>query len=156
MLSIIGIGNNLRGDDGIGPKIIEILADKDFLFPVRIIDAGSDAFTILNELLESNQVLLIDCAHMGLKPGSVKLFTIDSIKKFANRFGVSLHGFSLAEVWEMVKAMDRNCQLKIIGVEPSQVAFNSELSDEVKKSIPTIITIVSEEARKYAEENTDH
>ena len=64
MLKVIGLGNILRGDDGIGPAIIQNLEQSGNSFQIRPIDAGSDAFTVLDHLLGSEPVLIIDCARM--------------------------------------------------------------------------------------------
>jgi len=62
----------------------------------------------------------------------------------------------LADVWKMAQGMDIENDLIVIGVEPEKMDFNTGLSDTVQKSIPTIIKMVKEEAKRYAEENSHH
>jgi len=156
MLKVIGLGNILRGDDGIGPVIIQELEKLDPLLPMRLVDAGSDAFTILDHLLQSEPVLIIDCARMGKKPGTVqKILTKDNEIPPAN-LDLSLHGYSLAEVWQVARSMGVENDLSVIGVEPDSIDFDSGLSEVVKKSIPTILQMVVEEAREYAEKDSHH
>jgi hydrogenase maturation protease len=156
MLKVIGLGNILRGDDGIGPVIIETLEKKKLPIPIQLCDAGSDAFTILDHLLGSEPVLIIDCAQMGEKPGTVNRFATKDAQLPLGNVGMSLHGYSLAEVWQIARSMGSDKDLAIIGVEPEAVRFNSGLSEVVKKSIPTIIGMVTEEAKKYAEKDSHH
>lgn len=156
MLKVIGLGNILRGDDGVGPVIIQKIENKASNLSIKAIDAGSDAFLILDHLLESDPVLIVDCAKMGADPGTINLFSADTAEKIPANIGLSLHGFSLAEVWKIAREMGTKVNLKIIGVEPKQISFNSGLSLEVEKSIPTIIDMVMEEARKNAEKNSHH
>ena len=150
MLKVIGIGNALRGDDAIGPLVIEKLTgDKDSL-PVILIDAGSDAFTMLEHLMESDPLLIIDCAKMGKKPGEIKMFNVDEASIAQAAKVISLHGFGFGDVYRMAKGMGEVAPCKIIGVEPKSIAFDTNLSDEVKNSIPKILNLINEEAHNYA------
>ena len=150
MLSILGVGNRLRGDDGIGPEVVHVLQtahDNEFS---EIMDVGSDAMTILEKLLTNKPVLVIDCARMGLSPGSIRRLSACDAAMDLSAHGLSLHGFTLAEVWQMARAMGVHNELIIIGVQPEKIEFNTGLSQAVRKSIPAIIYMVREEAKKYA------
>jgi hydrogenase maturation protease len=93
---------------------------------------------------------------MGNEPGTVqKILTKDSEFRSTN-IGLSLHGYSLAEVWQIARSMGVDKDLTIIGVEPDSIQFNSGLSEVVKKSIPIIIQMVVEEAKKHAEKDSHH
>jgi hydrogenase maturation protease len=156
MLKVIGLGNILRGDDGIGPVIIQKLEEKKSSESIKLCDVGSDAFMILDQLLEPGPVLVIDCAKMNKEPGSLTRISIREKGIVPANVGVSLHGFSLAEIWQMARAIGCPDDLIIIGVEPKRLSFNSGLSAEVENTIPTIIDLVLKEAKKYAEKNTHH
>lgn len=156
MLKVIGLGNILRGDDGIGPVIIHKLEESSQSLPIRLYDAGSDAFTILDQLLGSEPVLIIDCARMGKEPGTVQKISAKDSELLPANLGMSLHGYSLSEVWQIARSMGVENDLAVIGVEPDSVHFNSGLSEVVKKSIPIIMQVVAEEAKKYAEKDSHH
>jgi hydrogenase maturation protease len=156
MLKVIGLGNILRGDDGIGPVVIEELKKSKLPSPLQLLDAGSDAFTVLDHFLGSDPILLIDCARMGKDPGTVQKIRTEDIECIPTDVGMSLHGYSLAEVWQIARSMGSKKELAIIGVEPEKVQFNSGLSEVVKKSIPIIIKMIVEEAKKYAKKDSHH
>jgi hydrogenase maturation protease len=150
MLKIIGIGNALRGDDAIGPLIIEELEKDKNRLPAKLIDAGADAFTVLEHLMETDPVLLIDCAKMGINPGEVKIFNVDEATITQAAKVVSLHGFGFGDVYKIARGMGEVAPCKIIGVEPKTVAFDTNLSEEVKRSIPNILRLIQKEAQNYA------
>ncbi len=156
MLKVIGLGNSLRGDDGIGPQIIQNLVNEGAGNYYDLCDAGSDPFDILEKLLQPEPVLVIDCARMGLKPGSVRRISAKETGFPESTYGLSLHGFNLADVWKMAQTMGVENDLIVIGVEPEKMNFNTGLSVAVQKSIPTIMNMVREEAEKYAKENSYH
>ena len=145
MLKVIGIGNMLRGDDAIGPLVIEeLLKCKDL--PATLIDAGSDAFTVLEHLIGKDPLLIIDCAKMGKEPGDICEFNISNANFSHVEKAVSLHGFGFGDVYKMAKGMGPVAPCKVIGIEPKEIAFDIEISEEVKKSIPKIINLVNKEA----------
>jgi len=113
MLKVIGLGNILRGDDGIGPVIIRELEKSYKSLQVRPVDPGSDAFTVLDHLLGSDPVLIIDCARMGKKPGTVQKIMIQNTEFLSTKIGMSLHGYSLAEVWKVACSMGVKNKIRV-------------------------------------------
>ena len=149
MLKVISLGNELRGDDSIGPAVVNELRTMELPEYVTLINAGADAFTVLEHLIAKEPILIIDCAQMGKSPGDVIKFRVDisNIKLFEN--SISLHGFSFGEVFKMAEEFGPIPDCSIIGVEPKSVEFGQKLSDEVKQSLPSIINMVIEEAKQY-------
>lgn len=149
MVKVISLGNQLRGDDSIGPLVVEQLRKIETPVPLCLIDAGSDAFRLLEHLIDEEPVIIIDCAKMGKKPGqAIKFKVADSEFKPIEK-SISLHGFSFSEVLAMAGNIGKIADCTIIGIEPKSIDFGKELSEEVKLSIPAIINMVIEEAKKY-------
>jgi len=152
MLTVIGLGNKLRGDDAIGPYIIERLRQHAQADVLHLVDAGADTFTILNHLVEHGHILLIDAARMNEKPGFVKkIKLVDHNISWADK-NLSLHGFGFAAMYQIARAVNPALTCTLIAVEPKEIAFNMEISTEVQKSVPRIIKLVIEELEKYVEE----
>lgn len=149
MLKVISLGNELRGDDSIGPAVVNELQTMKIKEPMTLIHAGADAFAVLEHLIEKDPVLIIDCAKMGKKPGEVLKFKVDGSNVTTFENAVSLHGFSFGEVFKMAGQFDHMADCTVIGVEPKSIEFGQKLSDEVKQSLPSIINMVIEEAKKY-------
>ena len=156
MLKIIGIGNTLRGDDGIGPYIINELKNAKLPEAVQLLDIGSDAFSVIDHLISEYPVLVIDCAQMDKRPGEIVIFEVQEKNLSILEKAISLHGFGFADVYKMAKILNDNIQCTIIGVQPKLLRFNSDLSEEVKKSIPSIIKLVIEETNKYVKKNNNN
>ena len=140
----------LRKFDGVGPEVIQSLLLKHKNDNIELCDAGSDPFSILEKLLQPEPVLVIDCARMGLEPGSIRRISARESGFIESRYGLSLHGFNLADVWKMAQTMGVENDLIVIGIEPEKIEFNTGLSRAVENSIPTVIKMVEEEAEKYA------
>jgi len=149
MLKVIGLGNLLRGDDSVGPVVVRELAESSHATNMQIVDAGADAFILLEHLLGEEAVLIVDCADMGLKPGQFIKFDVTEADFEQLSSNISLHGFSFAEVYQMARRMGRPAPCTIIGVQPKSIEFNSTMSFEVRQNIPQIIDAIVEEAKKH-------
>lgn len=153
MIKVIALGNILRGDDGIGPAVLDYLRFNGVSEHARLIEAGSDAFAVLDHLLQPEPVILIDCARMGKAPGDVRVIHLSEFTLRITDQLVSLHGFSMAEVYQMARKMGPVADCVIIGIEPESVEFNQELSGAVRESIPAAAQLVNLEMKRYAEKN---
>ena len=118
MLNVIGLGNFLKGDDAIGPVVIEKLSKSFEETDLNLIDAGADAISVLDYLIGKDPVVIIDCAKMGRKPGDVVEFDVNdaNLSQVYNTF--SLHGFSFGDVYKMaawmIKMQESFTELKAI------------------------------------------
>ena len=156
MIKIIGLGNNLRGDDGVGPALINALEKKNLGSDFNLMDVGADAFTVLEHLLEKEPVIIVDCARMGKNPGEIVKIPIDPANLAVADGSISLHGYSLAEVIKIAAKTGPLAPGSIIGVEPEAIEFNTDLSPVVMGKISELVNLVIEEAKQYGEENHNH
>jgi hydrogenase maturation protease len=156
MLKVIGIGNIIRGDDGIGPSVIQELEQS---FPTKLctlVDAGVDAFTVLEHLMQSDPILMIDCVKMGKNPGEIRIFKLDQVNISKFDSVISLHGYRFTEIFKIAQALGSIPKCTLIGIEPKTIEFNKNISKEVEQSIPSIINLVIEEAKLYGKKNPNN
>ena len=150
MLKIISLGNELRSDDGIGPRVVEHVKDIKHPIPITFINAGADAFILLEHLVEPEPIILVDCAQMGKEPGSIVKFEINDANLNQANNAISLHGFSLAEVIGLAKTVKEIAPCTVIGIEPESIEMGEQLSETVKKSFHSVVNLVLEEIEEYA------
>ncbi|NOX89766.1 MAG: hydrogenase maturation protease [Calditrichaeota bacterium] len=156
MSKVIVLGNRLRGDDAIGPVVLDELKKQDIPIPVTLIEAGSDAFTLLEHLNGKEPLIIVDCAQMGAVPGTVKRIGIDLENFNINEQMISLHGFSFSEVLSMARGLGAVAPCTVIGIQPESLNMGDELSAGVRAAIPRILNMIIEEAKKYAEKNLNY
>ena len=150
-MKVIGIGNILRGDDGIGPAVIEALNEADYdpaLFDAR--ELATDSFSVLEEILTREKVLLIDAVDMKQQPGTVKVFDLnDNAPEHVDNL-LSLHGMTFSEIFIIARKLGYTEQIKIIGIQPQTLEFGQPLSLPVKNSIDKIINLIMKEVNNDA------
>ncbi|RMH62834.1 MAG: hydrogenase maturation protease [Calditrichaeota bacterium] len=156
MVTVIGIGNRLRGDDAVGPVVIDRLQNSLSAENLKLAELDSDAFALLDYLLNEEYIILVDCAQMGAVPGTVKTFPLEKARLSGSEHLVSLHGFSFAEIHEMAAGLGAAARCTIVGIQPANVRFGDKLSPEVEQVIPRVLEIIKREAKLYEKENISH
>jgi len=155
-LQVVGLGNELRGDDGIGPRMINELQYGPFAQSMKLVNAGADAFIVLEYLRQENPVVIIDCAQMGKQSGEVVCFDADQSSLAQMDKLISMHGFGLSEIYQMATAIGPVAPCKIIGIQPKSIEFNTGLSPEVENSIKKIENLVIEEIKRNVKKDINY
>ena len=148
-IAVLGLGNPLMADEGIGCRIIELFLTQADKYPaVDFIDAGTGGMTVLHLIAGRCKVIIVDCAYMGTKPGTIKRFTpedVKSIKKLAHQ---SLHESDILKVLALAKQLEQYPQeVVIFGIEPEKIEPGQELSEILAKKLDDYITVISEELK---------
>lgn len=144
---ILGIGNYLMGDEGIGVHVIKSISEKLFPENVSILDGGTGGFHLLSYFQEYPKIIMIDATMDGSPAGTLKIIT----PKFASDFPTSLtaHDIGLKDMIESMHLLGNMPKIYLITVSISEIKpMTMELSNEVKSSVPSIIKKI-EEIIKY-------
>jgi hydrogenase maturation protease len=141
---IIGIGNPDRGDDAAGRAAVAALrarGPKD----LRLVECDGEATTLLARFSEADEVILIDAALSGAAPGTVGCFDVTEAPLPTGRFGISTHGFGLAEAIELARALGhlpRRCV--VYAIEGRSFALGEPLSPEVEGAVENVVISILE------------
>lgn len=149
-IKILGCGNTLVGDDGVGIRVIERLQRLKLSPNVEIIDAGVGGLAILSWIEDADKVIIVDAVQTGNEPpGTVYEFT-DKEMPPSNMFMLSLHDLNLVDTLNVGRIVQKMPdEIVIIGVEVNRVAeFTKELTPEVEAAIPEVIDLVLKEINK--------
>jgi len=129
---VLGLGNILLRDEGVGVRVIEALAERYHLpAEVEVVDGGTVGMDLLDTLAGCDHLLICDAVQTGAPPGSVvKLADAEAPAGFQTRF--SPHQLGLAEVLATLILMEEApAAVTLIGVVPSDMDLGAELSPEV-------------------------
>jgi hydrogenase maturation protease len=145
---ILGLGNPLLGDEGIGVRVAEELARLKLPDGVSVVEGGTAGLGLIGLMEGYERVIVVDAADMGRPPGHVVRFT-PSDAKFETVGGpLSLHQVGLGEVLALAQALEvAPAALVIIGVQPGRIEARTGPSPELEGAIPQIIRIVLEELK---------
>lgn len=144
---ILGIGNQLNGDDGAGIHVIERLEHnrhdlRDTPLSLEreliIINAGThpEAFTSVIRRHNPHTLVMVDAADMGLSPGDFRVIPTERIAALL----VTTHSIPLLA---LVSYMDQFCrQVILIGIQPRSLDTGSPLSASVARSADTVARLI--------------
>jgi hydrogenase maturation protease len=138
---ILGVGNLLLGDEGIGVLAAERLAKTDLAGLADIVDGGTGGFHLLSYLQEYARIILIDAAADGKPPGTITVLQ----PRFASDFprSLSAHDIGLRDLFETAALLGElpRIELITISIEMTQ-SMGLEISDPVRAALPGVEAIV--------------
>jgi hydrogenase maturation protease len=143
---VLGLGNPLRGDDGVGPRVVEELTRRGLPEGVTALDGGTGGLDLLHVLEGWQRVVVIDAATVGREPGQFVRFTPAQARLVGADDRFSLHHAGLSEVLMLASALGRTLpEMVIFGVQPADVGWGDGLSPAVETALPALAKAVLEE-----------
>lgn len=132
----MGVGNELKGDDGVGPYIAEKIDHPRWL-PLNCATVPGN-FTSVVKRHNPELLILVDAAKMGLKPGQFRRIP----KKSTDQTFVSTHTVPLSATLNYLE--NHAGRIILIGIEAKTLEHSSRLSPEVKEGANKLIKILLE------------
>jgi hydrogenase maturation protease len=151
-MRIIAAGNSFYGDDGVGAAVLEHIRDAGAFPDAELVDIGTDALALVDVLEPGGWNVVVDAAHMGLAPGETAAFRPDEVRLRIRADHLSLHGFGLAEAFDLARGLGRLPEhVLVVGVEPDRVAINQGLSETVAAAVPRVVSLIEAEVHRHGE-----
>ncbi|HUL37020.1 MAG TPA: hydrogenase maturation protease [Thermodesulfobacteriota bacterium] len=142
---IVGMGNLIYQDDGVGVHVIEAMKKMALPSYVELLDIGTSTMDLIPYLDGVKKLIVIDAMKAAGIPGTIyRCGPEDLLPK--KEEPVSLHDIGLLETLSMAKKKGLDINVVLIGVEPKVFDWGMELSEEVKSKIPNIIEAVLKES----------
>jgi hydrogenase maturation protease len=141
---IVGIGNLLYRDDGIGAWVIQEMQKMELPGHVQLLDMGTSTMDLIYHLDGIKKLIVIDAIKAGGKPGAVYRLKPEELLPKEEE-PVSLHDIGLLDALNMAEKKGMEIETVVIGIEPKVFGWGIELSEEVREKIPAIIEAVFKE-----------
>jgi hydrogenase maturation protease len=142
---VIGIGNLLQSDDGVGVHAVRYLEGK--LPPGAIlVEGGVYGMDLLPFLEGRDKAIFIDAIDAGDDPGAVFRFSPREVRKSQEAPSMSLHDFGVYELIAAAQLLDQCPEdIIVIAVQVKSMEVGMELSQEVRGSLAHVLRLVLEE-----------
>jgi len=144
-IMILGIGNLLCRDDGIGVRIAVEMQGIDKYSGIRIVDGGSspDLFSLLDD--DIDKLIIVDALRGSGRPGDIYRLDVQE-ENIADGPAASLHGMGVLDSLKLMKQLGQQPpRVTVIGIEPADVSHGLELSPVIESMVPAIIGAVESE-----------
>jgi len=144
MKRIIGCGNLLLKDEGIGVHLIEYLKRQPLPEGVELVDGATGGFDLIPFIEDAQEVIIVDAVQAGGTPGAVYRFTPEDFETAAAP-GTSLHDVTLKDIFHIIQLKRPLPPVVIFGVEPQEISWGMELTDAVRNGLPALAGMVIKE-----------
>ena len=134
-IAVIGLGNTLRKDDGIGIIVLEALLKSSQHPQIDYLNFGIASFDLVHRMEKYERILLIDGIDAGLKPGELKIFELKDISYNLKGPALSTHEFDLKSLFELYKRFELKSKIYVAGIQVQDVSFGDSLSQPLKDSL---------------------
>jgi hydrogenase maturation protease len=137
---VIGLGNPLMGDDGLGIAVIaQLQQDWQFDPPVEIVDGGTWGMNLLHHIEGARQLLLVDAMKSGKTPGTLVVLQRDEIPRVLST-KLSPHQIDLREVLAVAELRGSLPDPTVaVGLEADRVEMSTELSPILQDGVASLI-----------------
>jgi hydrogenase maturation protease len=127
---VLGLGNPLMADEGIGVYLLERLAEQAAQYDdVDFIDAGTGGMSVLHLIDGRAKAVFIDCAFMDEEPGTLRRFTPEDVRSTKVLAHQSLHDADLLHILTLAEQFgQRPDDVVIFGIQPKVVESRQEIS----------------------------
>ena len=144
---IIGIGNPLMGDDGIGSSLVnELAAEYAGRAGLEFADVGVSGMRVLHLLAGRKKAVIIDGARMRAEPGEIRRFTPDEVTARNLLAHLDTHEGNLLEIIDLARRLgELPEEVVIFGIEPADLAPGERLSLTLADRLESYRQIISKE-----------
>lgn len=142
---VIGVGNYLLGDEGVGIHVVNRLKEVTLPSCVEVVDGGVGGLFLLEFFEKAEKVILVDAVLGGGKPGDVYVVGAEELEEGCVESLTSSHDVDVRLLVKVAKEMGVLPELFLVGVEPKnyrEVSIN--LSREVEEAVPKVIETILE------------
>jgi len=148
---IIGFGNPLLTDEGVGIRAVELLQARELPPDIKVMDGGTSAIDILPFLEGVERVLILDAVAGTEPPGTIYRLEVNQIKYPEGR-EMSLHDIDVPTVLRMCATMGKPVPYTtIFGMQPASLEEGMGLTPPVEAALPRLIDVALKEASDYLE-----
>lgn len=148
---IIGIGNILLGDEGVGVHVIRELEKIRLPKNVEVIDMGVATFYLPSYIAERKKIILVDAVEGGGKAGDIYRLLPEDIER-KERIIFSLHEINISNIIDILRLEKPTVDVVIVGVEPGEIKWGVELSPPLKEKLPAVINFILQEISSFKKE----
>ena len=139
---ILGLGNELLGDEGVGVHAARRLGREILPKQVKVVEVGTAILDALYELEQADRIIILDAMKDGRSPGTVYKIPLEQCSGAGCI--ASMHGF---DIFRVMALAGRNTPppVTVFGVEPGEIGWSMELSPAVANSLPYLLDAVISE-----------
>jgi hydrogenase maturation protease len=135
---VMGIGNTLLQDDGIGVHVTELFkSTRDFDPNLSVLDGGTIGLSLLPDIEDADAVIIVDASEIGERPGTMRIFRDGEIDRQLSGKRRSVHEVALYDLFSAAAIRGRSPEQRVlIAIQPASTEWGLDPTPDVKAAIP--------------------
>ena len=139
-LTVLGIGNVLMRDDGVGIRLMEAVRDaRRWPDDVEFVDGGAGGMGLLNLIEQAERLVVFDAADLGLSPGAWRVVRPEQLADDVPAGRVGLHDLRFVETLRLCEKLLRRPPTVLLAIQPAEVDYGRELSGPVRAAFERLV-----------------
>ena len=149
MIAVLGLGNLVHSDDGVGIHAVHQLQRDPRVAPgVMLLDGGTQGLSLAAHISGFQRLLVVDAVDAGERPGTVMRFEGKALDGLPGK--PSVHQLGFADLMIALKLLDDSPEdVVVIGVQPLSTEWSPELTAPVRKALPALLDAVIGQLEKW-------
>lgn len=160
---VMGVGNTLLQDDGIGVHVTESLRNSSQADPAssdpgfEFIDGGTIGLSLLPEIEDAEAVIIVDASETGERPGTLRIFRGNEIDRQLSGKRRTVHEVAVADLFAAAAIRGRSpARRALVAIQPASTELGLEPTADVRAAIPGACAAICELAREWRLEAAAH
>jgi hydrogenase maturation protease len=143
---VLGVGNTILTDEGVGPWVVERLRALNPDVPdVTWMDGGTLSFSIAAVVEDAEYLVVVDATELRASPGTVQVFVDEAMDEMLGGHGRSIHEVGLMDLMNMARLTERLPKRRaLVGIQPGVVDWGTEPTAVVGAAMPVAARAVAE------------
>ncbi|NIN65755.1 MAG: hydrogenase maturation protease [Anaerolineae bacterium] len=148
---IVGVGNLLLGDEGVGIHAVRELEKRSLPAYVHVVDGGTAGLNLLDLMIGHERVIIIDAVDGGAQPGTLYRFSPQEIAEDVERLPLSLHQMEVLNVLQLATYLGQPLPpIVVYGIQPETIDWSTELSATLRSRMEGLLHAVLNEVSETA------
>jgi hydrogenase maturation protease len=163
---VVGVGNLLMGDEGLGVRVIQALEQSSLPDGVALLDAGTAFQALIGELAPFDKWIIVDAVSGGGRPGEIYRLEWEDLLEGVRQSGamqafvpLSLHDLGVIETLLLERLVAQSSpsprsvempEVVVLGIEPERIELSLALSPAVERQLPELLQVVRDELERAA------
>ncbi len=147
-LTVLGIGNVLMQDEGVGVRLLEAVQQAGWPDDVEFVDGGVGGLNLLLVIERAERMIVFDAADMGLAAGEFRVIRSEQVVQEDASGRLSLHDMPFIETLKLCEQFSRRPgDITILAIQPKVVDYGLSLSSEITAAMPKLTAAATELVR---------
>lgn len=151
---VLGIGNTLLSDEGIGVHVLEeIKSSGELPREVCLMDGGTLSFTLAGPIENSDHFIVVDAAELKSSPGTVRVFEGDEMDSYVSSGNQkSVHEVTLADVMSIALLSGKLPKKRaLVGIQPQNLDWGDKPTKAVSAAIPRAVSEIQNILNRWSD-----